>query len=1137
MNSACLIDEKLFYRYLELEVRLSLDASTRQQLSAAIAYWNDEENLRDLRILALGLAEMRDSIRPEAGATSRALLTPEELKKLFDRLATDPALKKIRPTDAHGAVSIPEFANIFYSALVRMGPISLAQVLAEELWMVKPLEDDPVAAEGSTVEAPDGTSQTVLPRGEVVLEDPTALKGVFEQLHGAKLNALSFSGGGIRSATFGLGIVQALSENKLLQQFHYLSTVSGGGYLGSWLSAWIYREQKKHSHATPQDRKRGVQDVEQKLNCRETNELDDPNPEPSQLQHLREYSNYMSPRTGLLSADTWTLVAIYLRNLFLNLTIFVPSITAFLLLPRILFKAVIYPEATPFLELVLLIVAAVAACSSIAFVISSLPSKALYEKDTQEKEGGGKFKTFLNTDPGVFLFGVIPLVISAFLASVLWIWHVSSRTGLDTYRVFKLQMPDWIAYDLGYFLIVTTAAYLLGLIIFIAIRRGKAERDLTAAGAALLSSLIGGFLLWLVATKLFPAAGAWFESNFGAALSDRYFDQLFIAVSVPVFLIVVLVAASIFVGLMSRPATDEDREWLARYGALVLIVSGVWFVLNMLVLIGPSVWQWLFRFHWSDLFTSGIPALLSSILAVISGLVALIGGFSGRSQVREEPVKSRSSQILRYLPKIAAAVFLVAILVGLALLATSLLYAIGAVRLLDQATALREVNVLWLVGGVVALGLIGFAMACVVNVNKFSLHGAYRDRLVRAYLGASNQGRKQNTFTGFDDSDNIELHELKNQTPLHIINGTVNLVGGKNLAWQNRKAASFTMSPLHCGSWAVNGYRRSTEYCKSTTSGKALRLGTAMAISGAAANPNMGYYSSSIVTFLMSLFNIRLGWWLGNTGDPGSAYDWFGKGRFRFFQKVGPSIAMLPLLNETLGRTDEGKRFLMVTDGGHFENLALYEMVLRRCKLIVLSDGAADTDFKFGEIANAIQKCKVDLGTDIQFIGSMNIRPRQKEKVKETEKLARSRFAIARITYPETYSEGVADPKPGQPITEEKHYIGWLLYTRPTFYENEPRDILNYAESNDEFPHQSTGDQMYDEKQFEAYRGLGFLTMSEIRKIFDATAKGDPDDLVDDELEALFDREKDMRETLFGFFNIPDPGSFKTRAARRKKPE
>jgi hypothetical protein len=130
----------------------------------------------------------------------------------------------------------------------------------------------------------------------------------------------------------------------------------------------------------------------------------------------------------------------------------------------------------------------------------------------------------------------------------------------------------------------------------------------------------------------------------------------------------------------------------------------------------------------------------------------------------------------------------------------------------------------------------------------------------------------------------------------------------------------------------------------------------------------------------------------------------------------------------------------------------------------VLSDGAADFEFKFGEIANAIQKCKVDLGVDIKLLGTMGILARNST---DTE-ARRTRLAIAKITYPEKDKNG-------------KNYRGWLLYTRPTYYaKDEPRDVRYYAESNVKFPHQSTGDQMYDEKQFEAYRSLGFLTMEEI---------------------------------------------------------
>jgi hypothetical protein len=90
-----------------------------------------------------------------------------------------------------------------------------------------------------------------------------------------------------------------------------------------------------------------------------------------------------------------------------------------------------------------------------------------------------------------------------------------------------------------------------------------------------------------------------------------------------------------------------------------------------------------------------------------------------------------------------------------------------------------------------------------VNVNRFSLHALYRNRLVRAFLGASNPARSANLFTEFDEHDNVQMHTLwpgrraEGWQPFHVINMALNIVSTKNLAWQERKAESFTVSPLH----------------------------------------------------------------------------------------------------------------------------------------------------------------------------------------------------------------------------------------------------------------------------------------------------------------------------------------------------
>lgn len=1158
--------------------------------------------------------------------------------------------------------------------------ISLAKVLREELNHIKhnkPPTGCPVSSD----------------------ERIEKLNAVFKDLREQNLSALCFSGGGIRSATFGLGIVQALAKYELLDKFDYLSTVSGGGYMGSWLSAWIRREQVnkfetesfiyekksddikviqeklltyekdskdiqgkliifekrlidiqenvsqentnnngeeieklkgeieklKGETADLEDKiekskgeianlnqaleeydiglfetyqklqDEGIKEVQKELNNQSIPVSDSdssyPNPEPTQLQFLREYSNYLNPRVGLLSADTWTFLAIYIRNLFLNWTIFIPLIAAVLLIPRLLFAFTNLIAINERLAYLMIPISLFAGSVALAFVVNRLPSK---NTDIPESKSGDADENKYNTDAHILGYGVLPplilafaattlralamndesltkwtfptgiiatsavivfllnkfpnkntdktqhnsegwvlglmilpLLATAFAATTFWAWYKCSKIAF-------LPSFDWLRLYASYEVVNITAfmilTFLIGYLFFDITKRPKVKIDWKAGITAFISSAVGGFLMWM-------AAHNFFEGDFFDFEKHNYNLLLYVCIAVPVFLLIFLIAATVFVGLSSMFLTDADREWLARFGAWILIVCAAWFVLNVLVLfcpIGFGNFILTFRdfianignpdskieFHWID--------YLVSLITAISGFLSLAGGFSGKSPVKGKPTKSYLSKFLLVAPQIAAVIFSGFLLVGLAFVSSVVLASVGNflnsnlenftvgrafngatyLNVLFHQDVLYQTSIGYLFAWLTVLSAIGMVMAFFINVNTFSLHGAYRDRLVRAYLGASHVSRKSNKFTGFDDTDNFQLHRLKGQKPFHVINATLNLIDGKKLAWQNRKAASFTMSPLHCGSWLLgyryaNQYSRNrkysripnlpkcehlrycnrfdepchlldnsgnpytdefgkklfgVEYCKFP--GKALRLGTAMAISGAAANPNMGYYSSPIVTFLMSLFNIRLGWWLGNTGAIGDRKDRWGK---EFYTKPSPSIAVLPLINETFGRTDENKRYLNITDGGHFENLGIYEMVLRRCKLIVVSDAAADENFTFGEISNAVEKCKVDLGVDIKFNEDIKIYARNTAK----DFADRQYFAVAEIIYPETNQ---SDPK-------DKSY---LLYIRPTYYGTEPTDIKHYANSNEKFPHQSTADQLYDEKQFEAYRALGFFTMEEI---------------------------------------------------------
>jgi len=219
------------------------------------------------------------------------------------------------------------------------------------------------------------------------------------------------------------------------------------------------------------------------------------------------------------------------------------------------------------------------------------------------------------------------------------------------------------------------------------------------------------------------------------------------------------------------------------------------------------------------------------------------------------------------------------------------------------------------------------------------------------------------------------------------------------------------------------------------------RLGMTFAISGAAASPNMGYHSSPAVTFLLAVFNLRLGRWCGNTAVHPR------------WKETGPRNALRYLFAELLGDTHEASPFIYLSDGGHFENLGLYELVRRRCKRIVLSDASADPGFQGDDLANAVAKCRVDLGVTVTF-DSEN---RFTERMRPDEKTGLVKAS---------FLKGTIDYGPGETPGE-------LFYLKASLVSDLDVDIGNYAATHKTFPHETTADQFFDETQFESYLRLG----------------------------------------------------------------
>jgi hypothetical protein len=990
-------------------------------------------------------------------------------------------------------------------------------------------------------EAIPATSTTVprqAPGAEPMSEEAAREQARFDmemrrQALGRNLVGLSLSGGGIRSATFNLGVIQALARLRILRRFDYLSTVSGGGYIGGWLAAWIRREGeatvpdepargdgRRLPEARPVDpfdnveRELDVSRIEQARATRpviDTHKIVDE--EPEAIHHLRAYSNYLNPRPGLFTADTWTVLAIYLRNFLLNQLMLLPIAVAAVLTVWLL--VLVYSpfssgsdvttewvRGTMFVTLLV-----------VSFFLISLELSKLYrQRSTRRPVLAERVKRLLDhpllgwlSKPigTLWFLGLViwPLMFCAVLCC--WLFGIVGArgptgeewtpTGLNwssfghiqpfdhipilggirfdaprAYATWFLPTGDFpwdgalsfvVVFGLLHFL-AHLVALVFALILDVMTRnlggpeevKWRLARDLCLNLAALASGCIGGFLFYvMMVTVLWPLKDQPYAiATFGPPLAVLAF----------------IIAAYSEVGLLGRFLREDEREWWARVTAFLMIHAGTWFVVFGSAIYVPYLVQSL-----SDAIGPMVtPAAVVGWLATAAG-----GAFAGRSATTGGKVKNRTFEVLA---AIGPTVFLVGLFA-----AVSWLVQVWVVNIDPRKNFLDEVSkvfakgetleggfgpdtlVFWLLGSLIVGGL----MTLFINVNVFSLHMMYANRLIRCYLGASrrkeewrrrwshgvwhpgrggaptgSQGpfRRGQLLTGFDAEDDLSLRDLRIGPrggddkgywgPFRLINTALNLVAGEELAWQDRKAESFTLTPLYCGSKST-GYRELNEAADDV-----MTLGRATAISGAAADPNMGYHQSAPVTALMTIFNTRLGWWLQNPRRP----DW---------QAKSPSFGGL-IWHELFGRTDENGSFVHLSDGGHFENLGVYELIRRRCRYIVACDAGQDRDSAYEDLATLSRLCRTDFGVRIE-IDTSPIR------WQGDQRFGRWHCAIGQIHYDDV------DPH---------EMPGLIIYLKASMTGDEPADVQNYAAMNPDFPHQTTADQFFDERQFESYRALGY---------------------------------------------------------------
>jgi Patatin-like phospholipase len=889
------------------------------------------------------------------------------------------------------------------------------------------------------------------------------------------VTGLAFSGGGIRSGTFAVGFLQGLADSGLIRRFDYLSTVSGGGYAGAWLAAWLRRAGGDPDNVQRMLSPNRVVQSKTARQFLERGDVVDEEPEP--LRHLRSYSSYLFPHPGILSADTWTVILIWLRNVSINLMMLLPASVLVVVVARFIvymyrvFNPLTIETRTFYLFKCGLVFALGLFYAWLAHRNNSRALRAI--RDRKDPDPGLRTIGAPNEVQAFVVKGIVnPVTVAALfltllIRSVIW-------SGGDAVANFKADPDPTNAISLSSILLDSIQSH-LGLldwpcILFVSVGVGllmawgghsnapnvAPESRKKFIFASFIAGLNGGVLFVLVAALI-----RWF------ALLER--PDLMATFAGPLAVLVVVVSLIVLVALLGRTMGESEREWWARLSALVTLRALAWIGLMATILFVPG------------LFLASGPVVQAVIASGWLGTAAL-GVLTGRYVLPR--VGGLTAGRLTIVASVASQVFLIG-LMGVVALFVALLANIPS---LTSASADDigpfDFYILGVIGAqpfvlifiAVIAGALYYLARDLIDVNLFSLNAMYANRLTRCYIGASRAMstwddrwrlprdlradagapgladrdapvREPNPVTGFDAGDDIDLADLRigkkdsaNREylgPHLLINTTLNLVGDNSLLRRDRKGESFILSPIYCGSKSV-GYARLDNTQQPGNAEPTLTLGRAISISGAAVDPNMSFYQSGPLTALLTIFNARLGYWIEKPKPVG-------------WTAASPKFGKL-ILSEFFGRTDEHGEFVHISDGGHFENLGVYELIRRRCRYIIALDAGEDGDASDENLAALIRLCRIDFGVRLKI----NTEPLE---MAGPDRLRRAHVAIGEIHYEDV---------------DRGEIPGVFVYIKSSLTGDEPPDIQKYAKEEPLFPYQPTDlRQSFDEKQFECYRCLG----------------------------------------------------------------
>jgi hypothetical protein len=856
---------------------------------------------------------------------------------------------------------------------------------------MRPAAPEPAAAVQANPSADVASdSEAAMLRAETELIKKTRARRIGAE--NAPWCGLGLSGGGIRSASLGLGVLQALAEKSLLQRFDYISSVSGGGYIATSLQWWWSRP-RDDAPVVPDDETPivtfGVQPTDFPYGPARSGPAAQPpsasNAQPAgnrqaaddkpthevlqraekNLAFLRAHSSYLTPGNGL---SLWAILGVLLRTVAISLLTWIPILTAF-------FIAVMF---------------------------------AGYEVD--------KLATAIN------LWSPLPSAVPPR-------WIASDCRELDCEMrypaIFALAL--WAFYAIA--AIFTGAALLFAFV-------SRAPQDPRSRNRAIVTNSAGAII----------AAGVLYYIATHYTSIDL--TMLLLAIAVSIYgAVAVLIVVSELRTTESLNASYWMRRSIERLMGVAFIPSLALVATSTIPILPYYGYQYAAAGH---VTLAGIAGLVSGVSSALYGYYTfvrnVVPGFVGQ-------IAATAGSILYLYATLVIAYVLAIFVVQYRMLP------------IDWSN--------WLFDGLVASIVVGFAIGFIANINYVGFHRFYRDRLMEAFMPTDTSVTRISA-TYSPKADNLSIADLRRffapppepaeaaadtsppddvpykPRPYPLINTNAILINDTDQKFASRGGDNFLISPLYVGSRAT-GWQDSLEYIERNGP---LTVASAMAASGAAANASAGYVGTGItmnplVSAVMSLLNIRLGLWVGNP---------FHRAERRV--RSIPTFLMAGIFPGLIGALHRRtSSFLELTDGGHFENLGLYELVRRQLEIILIVDGEEDPSISLASLVSAAHRIEQDFGAYLSLIAG-----------KGPERL---------VMYPadKGYPAGVRYAEAPFLVGEliyNNGKRGTLIYVKATVIKEMDFTTAGYLAANPGFPHQTTADQFFNPDQFDAYRLLGY---------------------------------------------------------------